>query len=264
MMPEKRNVTEWRHVRWPRVAIVLAALLVVVWLISWAATRLAPWNEAQSMYHANPGLANAPVPLPDQRMAPLTGASVYPFSLRIQTPWSQLGTITSNFNVDYIPFPKERVEMTVFEPYADSLATKMWDDVKGAHDRGNGNIVGGPNYALLAAELMATPDQVKWWKTPAENEPDLFLLEQKSMRLGDIRDIYIVSPSGLRGFQEGNPAVPPYRVRVDLFDSDDRHYQLRIESEDNHGPALSQAELNAMIASLQVTNSAVPANLPTR
>jgi hypothetical protein len=71
------------------------------------------------------------------------------------------------------------------------------------------------------------------------------------MFLGNLRDIYTISANGLRGFQEGNPSVKPCRVRLDLFDSADRHYGLIIGTQNDRGPALSQAEVNAIVASLQ-------------
>ena len=45
--------------------------------------------------------------------------------------------------------------------------------------------------------------------------------------------------------------MKPYRVRLDLFDSADRRYGLIIGTQNDRGPALSQAEVNAIVASLQ-------------
>ena len=99
--------------------------------------------------------------------------------------------------------------------------------------------------------MMSTPDQVKWWNGPTENEARSFLLEMKSLNLGNLRSIYAVNAGGLHGFQEGDPAAPPYRIRMDRFDSTDRHYQIRISATDNHGPLISQSQINAMVASIQ-------------
>jgi hypothetical protein len=88
---------------------------------------------------------------------------------------------------------------------------------------------------------MTTPDKAKWWKRLRGNEARSFLLEMKSLHLGNLQDPYSIDLGNLRGLQEGNPSLLPYQIRRDLFDLSDRHYQVRIASTDNHGPFFSQA-----------------------
>jgi hypothetical protein len=94
------------------------------------------------------------------------------------------------------------------------------------------------------------PDQAKWWKMPRTNARVMMLLAFKSMELGNYPSVHKIETGGLRGFQLGDAAKPPYRVRFDLFDAADRRLQIQISSGDDHDPVLTQAQLNAMVASI--------------
>jgi len=71
------------------------------------------------------------------------------------------------------------------------------------------------------------------------------------MELGDDGAVYAVNFGQVRGFQEGNPAVPPYRVHLDLFDAADHHYEIQIAVQNDSRSVLTQAQVNAMVASLR-------------
>jgi hypothetical protein len=103
----------------------------------------------------------------------------------------------------------------------------------------------------MAAELGATPSQVKWWATRTANVRSLVLLNLKSMEMNDTNAIYQLTAEEMHGFQLGNPAIAPYRVELDLFDRNDRRYQIIINGKDEQRPVLTQAEINAMVASFR-------------
>jgi len=63
--------------------------------------------------------------------------------------------------------------------------------------------------------------------------------------------IYSINSGRVRGFQVGNPDVAPYEAHVDLFDAADRHFALDVIGPDGHGQVLTQAEINAIVASIQ-------------
>jgi hypothetical protein len=214
---------------------------------------LSPWFEARSILRENPALAQTPVPLPDADLASLSGSSVELLGMTIQTPWSKIGTIRLAPGVAAIPFPDEDVQMLLFEPESDDFEKRM----RAQGVQGRGNAIGISSYKLMAAEMFTTPDLVKWWKRPAKNEATTFLLEMKAIRLGHLKGIYAISNGKLRGFQLGDPVVPPYRVRLDLFDSADRHYQIQIAPTGGHGPALSQEQINALVASISPKSGTV-------
>jgi hypothetical protein len=55
----------------------------------------------------------------------------------------------------------------------------------------------------------------------------------------------------LRGFQVGNPAVSPFIVRLALFDQNNRQYDFAFSGRDREHPVLSQAQVNAFVASIK-------------
>jgi hypothetical protein len=233
-------------VSWKQAVIALAAIFAVMWLTGEAMKWLAPWTEARSMARDNPALAHLPALLPDQSLAVLSDNPIMIFGLTVHTAWSRFGTIQSAPGLAIIPFPERHIEMLLYEPHQDNFEMVMWNITKAGSMK-----TGSSSYELLAAEMATTPDQVKWWRSPYQNEARSFLLEMKSLTLTDMRVIYLVNIGGWHGFQEGNPAVPPYRVRLDLFDLADYHYELVISAKGDGRPAFSQAEINALVASLK-------------
>jgi hypothetical protein len=200
------------------------------------------------MLRGDPELAQLPAPLHDQGLATLSADPFVFFGLTVYTPWGRFGTIRSAPGIAIIPFPDRRLEMILYKPQADTFEKAMWDSAAQARPAIKSGISG---YQLMAAEMAATPDQLKWWKGPSRNEASSFLLEMKQLNLGDMRAIYTIGAGEFRGFQEGNPANPPYRVRLDLFDSADYHYQIIISAKGGSGPTFSQAEVNAIVASVK-------------
>lgn len=240
---------KWWHVSPTRVVIALIAVIALIWMIGRAMQWLAPWTEARSMLRDNPTLARFPAPLADRSLSTVSGTPIVLFGLMVPTPWGAFGTIRSAPGLAIIPFPERHVEMLLYETHADSFEKAMWDDEAHiSHARMDTRISG---YRLMAAEMATRPDQVKGWRGRTRNEADSFLLEMKDLKLGGLRTIYTVDVGSLRGFQEGDPNVRPYRVRIDLFDSADRHYEIQIASENGGKSSFSQAEVNAVLLSLK-------------
>jgi hypothetical protein len=79
----------------------------------------------------------------------------------------------------------------------------------------------------------------------------LVLLVNKTVGMLDYHDIYTIEAGGMRGFQLGDPAKPPYRVQLHLYDEADRHIRIDIGALGPEGYPLTQAELNAMVASIR-------------
>jgi len=212
---------------------------------------LSPWYEARSLFRDHPTLGKLPSALPDKSMAPLSGFRVELFGLTIQTPWTHIGTIQMASGVAMIPFPEQHVAMTLYKPNSDDFERRLFAEATYQRD----DITTISNSRLIAAELSTTPDDVKWWKRSKQNEARTFLLEMKLLLIGNLNEIYSVDFGNLKGFQLGNPSLPPYQVRLDLFDSSDRHYQIRVSPTNDHGPIISQAQINAIAASIHQTAS---------
>jgi hypothetical protein len=238
---------KWWHVSPKRVVIALLVVFSLVLLIGKAMEWIAPWAEAKAVLRDNPALDILPAPLTDRNLATLSDSQVELFGLTVHTPWGAFGTIRSAHGFAAIPFPERHVEMLLYEPHVDSFEKEMWNHATQASPIKTGI----SSYNLMAAEMSTTPDQVKWWRGRSRNEACNFLLEMKSLNLGGLRAIYMVNAGKLQGFQEGDPSVRPSRVRLDLFDLTDRHYEFVIASKNNDEPAFSQADINAVLASLK-------------
>jgi hypothetical protein len=198
------------------------------------------------MLRDNPTLAQLPIPLSDQSLAKLSDNAIVFFGLTVYTPWGRFGTIHSAPGMARIPFPERQIGMLLYEPDGDTFEKMILNSVQASSTKTR---ISG--YKLMAAEMESTPDQVKWWRSPDRNEASSLLLEMKSLKLGDRRAIYSVNIGQFRGFQEGDPALPPYRVRLDLFDLADYHYEIAMSAQSGSGPAFCQAEVNAIVASLK-------------
>jgi hypothetical protein len=108
--------------------------------------------------------------------------------------------------------------------------------------------------------MLVTPEQVKWWRfRSSQNEKAALLLLLKFVSLTEssplhtltIRPIYTIVSGEFRGFQFGNPDIPLYDTRIDLFDGADRHLAFDIGGLEGHGQVLTQEEINAMVASIR-------------
>jgi hypothetical protein len=108
---------------------------------------------------------------------------------------------------------------------------------------------------LQREAIQAKPDQVKWWKTPSQNERARDLLFLKGVIEPKYRGaLYAINVGELCGFQRGDPSVSPYKVWIELFDREDRHYRILVNSR-SEKPFIKQAEINAIIASIHPVSS---------
>jgi hypothetical protein len=82
------------------------------------------------------------------------------------------------------------------------------------------------------------------------------------MYITDAKQIYDFNYPGLRGFQLGDPAIPPYKVKLELYDQNDRPYEIVITGKNHNHPFASQAEVNAIAASLHSTEASPKSSLP--
>jgi hypothetical protein len=110
----------------------------------------------------------------------------------------------------------------------------------------------------MQAAMCATPEQAKWWRfRSSQNERAQLLLLTKFLLLmdsshafGTDHPIYMISAGEMRGFQLGNPNVPPFETHLDLFDKADRHLVLDVTGPKGHEQVLTQEEINAVVASI--------------
>jgi hypothetical protein len=109
--------------------------------------------------------------------------------------------------------------------------------------------------------MSVTPGQIKWWRfRSSQNERAELLLYLKFIALtefspahaiNEARPVYTIASGDFRGFQLGDPGVPPYDTRINLFDGADRHLSFDVISPRGYGQVLTQEEINAIVASIR-------------
>lgn len=251
---------KWWHVRWRRVALALLIIFVTLGLVGVGAMlvsfQMMPWWFARQTVLENPRLSIAPSSLPDKSIAALSGLSVERFGYSFQVPWKEIERDRELREVSAISF-KDGGSLLIPDPLtAVDLSGILREAAKTDQEKELLRRVFGPralksNYDLVAAALAATPSQVKWWASRTENIQSFELLSQKELEMHDYLAIYPINSAEMRGFQFGNPAVAPYNVELDLFDRNDRRYKIKIRGKDENHPFITQAEINAMVASIR-------------
>jgi hypothetical protein len=246
-------VEKWSHVSWKRVAfallIVFGSLGVIVEIDTVLEYQLAPWLTARDLCRDNPHLNLLPIAIQDKSRARLSDERVEFSGFSFQTPSKEFDFKRIGKGISVLTF-EDGGTIIDFSPVQDFDPLKlMRSDARLA--RTLGPEVMRSNYALMAAEVAATSDQVKWWRTPRQNARSSVLLARKDLVVLDLAPIYSIASDAMHGFQLGNPAVSPYKVELDLFDQNDRRYQIMISGKDGQPPVLTQPEINAMVASFR-------------
>jgi hypothetical protein len=228
------------------VIFMTPVVLIGVWLL--VSVQLAPWRYAHDVADMEPGIDKLPSAPPDTRVAALSGERIERFGFSVQLPWKEIRRDwTTNDEASVLAVNGEL--LTVRDPLSQfdrAGEMRLWSKAVEGLDAESLRT----NYALMAAAMNAKPESVKWWKLPGRNSRDLTLLGMKSVAMIECPGaIYAVSEGEFRGFQQGDPSVAQYCVKLDLFDAADRHYQLTISQ--SPGARLTQAEINAVVASMR-------------
>lgn len=219
------------------------------------ALNLFAWRLAQSAGEAHPNLSILPVPLQSIPLAQLNGVRVVHFGFSFQVPWKDIAQdrVTKDWAAS-ISF-RDGGGLLIFNPSAQvDGATTMHGSTLGERKTMEsilGKLALSSNYEFMAAEVEATPDQVKWWNSRRQATRNAILLINKSGDLRSSHEMYKLASGKLRGFQFGDPAVAPYIVQLDLFDPSDRHYRIFVTPSKQNQAVISQAQINALIASIQ-------------
>lgn len=107
------------------------------------------------------------------------------------------------------------------------------------------------SYNWLEVELAASPNDVHWWNRTG-NVRAAVLLGLKEIEISDSTTvIYKIGNDEMHGFQFGDPAKPPYRVKLELFDVNNRRYEIMISSIKPATLPVTQADINAIVGSLR-------------
>jgi len=232
--PVESSKLKWWHVRWKRVGLTLLIAFGSIYLLELVYeqidTELRPWSFARQMAHDQPGLFAIPRPV-DPHSDALAGDRVDCFGLSFQSPW---GTALNERSFRHLCLlsSSNGASITVLDP-----AIRLEPS--------------GTGYEFWTAVLNTTPDDVKWWRMRYWNASSFALLLQKGIEIHDFMAVYTVGFGEMRGFQLGDPSVRPFKVALDLFDKNDRHFRVNIYSQDERHALISQAQINAMISSMR-------------
>lgn len=262
---------KWWHVRWrlagnaiSRFAIVFGKIIGSLCLIAAVGYgviySILPWLAAKWMRKFDPQLCLVPVNLPTKARVPLSNRTIDRYGFRVSLPNEE---ITKTFENDLITVVLFRNGGSIiihntsqdFGILKNAIGNKYTERLVGQE-------VAQSKLKLLRAVMWATPEQVKWWRfRTLENERILYLVLMKlsvltsiaSSRVATSGPIYPISASAFYGFQIGDPEVSPYEAHVDLFDRTDGYFAFDVIRPGGHGQVLTQAEINAMVASVRTT-----------
>ena len=228
--------------------------LLGVSLTLYESSSLKAWYVVRQLGRHYPNLSLTPIPLPDSRVAELDGPRIERSGISMQSPWKVIESEKhANFpGLTALNFAEG--QLAIFH-HSHSLDKPVKYRVSSIERRIITRVLGGKSfkssYDLLAAEGYATPSQARWWGTRSSNVRNTLLL---TMKLGYVGSqptvVYSIHIGDLRGFQVGNPAVRPFDVRLALFDQRDRRYDFLFSGRDRDHSVLSQAQINAFVASI--------------
>jgi hypothetical protein len=243
-------MTPWWQVSWKRVGLALLAIFasaIVLCGVAFAVIyQLDPWLSARRMRAVDPELDVIPSALQDTSVVDLPGERVEYFGFSFQLPWKHTYRVIDAKRQVFLS-SDEGADIRFDDPLSDPWTPKM---IRGLA-RPSSDLNPGIYDSLCRLERVAMktkPEEVTWWKLPSENRRARDLLFLKEITEPMYRgSIYTVDIGGLCGFQRGDPTVAPYQVRLELFDSADRHYRISIGSK---APFLTQAQVNAIVASI--------------
>jgi hypothetical protein len=264
---------KWWHVRWglagrivSRFAIVsgkVIGLLCLIAGVGWGALYLLqPWLASQRFGKVDPRMSLVPVSVSSKAEAILSNSSIEHHGFKFRLPNKEIVRTTKIEQTTLVQFPNGMLEFPrpshdedwiVFNKSVlrDDDAEKLLSQEM-LHSQ----------FKLMQAAMLVTPEQVKWWRfRSSQNErAELLLLvkflvltESSSAHAFTIRPIYTIASGEFRGYQLGNPDVPPYDTHINLFDGADRHLAFDIWGLEGHGQVLTQEEINAMVASIRPT-----------
>jgi hypothetical protein len=259
-------MTEKPRKSWKRRIRSCLLCLSVGWAIYIVSMNLIVWHFAKETSEEAKNLNVLPTPLLDTSVAELKGLRIEKFGFSFQVPWNDVNR-DSTATTGAAIFFKDGAGLLLFDPSSGVNAVEILKGNTTGQTELMTKVLGSQalssNYELMAAEVLATPADVKWWVGRVRNTRNITLLMNKGMNLGDANTIHRISGKDVRGFQYGDPGLAPFLVRLSLFDTLDRQDEIVISGKDVHRPVISQAQINGMVASFVPMPSPVSSSSPS-
>lgn len=262
----------WWHVRWglagrlvSRFAVVSGKIVGLLCLIAVVAAvilyLLEPWLTARHFAKTDPQLTTIPIRLLNRAEASLSGPRISRDGISFQLPDEAPHRTIALQRSTLVPLPGGNLEFLGPLHDEDSIAFASVHRNKDA-DALLSQDMFHSRFELLQTAMEMTPEEVKWWRLRSRRNRRAELLlavkfaaliEYSPLHSLSLRPLYRISSGEFRGFQFGDPNKFPYDTHIDLFDSADRHLGLDISGLDGRGPAVTQEQVNAMVASIRAS-----------
>jgi hypothetical protein len=229
--------------------------LLIVCVVGWAC-YVAAMNAlvvyfAKDLADETPAVKLMPTSLNDTRIADLSsGTTISRFGYTIRVPWpSPFKTLdfkgASSFRSD------DGSSLLFFDPASHVNAREMYkrsslvEGVLGPQAMSSG-------YQLFQASMLSSPDEIKLWHSRAANVRVMLLVNEKQGFVLTGTEIHPIAGEHVRGFE--TVAVDKGRriVRLELFDDKDRELELMLAWTPGKASELTQAQINAMVASIEI------------
>jgi hypothetical protein len=236
---------KWTQVSWKRVLIALAILFALGACFEVAESFFLPLYYMRNLSRSIPELSLMPTALQFTKRSPLAPMRIECFEYSFQTPWQQK-TRRDFHTATFITF-QNGISLLAAEPgsnpnFAADLR-KRGPEIQKAF----GSAALSSQYDWMTAELSATPAQMHWW-TFRERPRLAILLGSKAADASEATAIFKIGNEELRGYQFNDSVAGTREVKLELFDVNDRRYQLRIFT---GGSEVTQADINAIVASMR-------------
>jgi hypothetical protein len=242
------NRSKWSQISWRRIVLALAVIFACMASLLPVAWFLEPWYFAREISRDDPSLSVTPVALPTNTASALAPGRLQCFEFSFQAPWNNIGSRKDSRSATIIRFTNGP-SILAFAP--DSIPTRFGADGKTSKKLEEilGQRVVSSGYEWMAAKLGESPAEIHWWNRTG-NVRATVLLGLKSTEMLHRSAIYKVMNEEVHGFQIGQPGPGPVFITLELFDVNNRRYQMIIGTQPG-GQLVTQADINAIVASLR-------------
>ena len=242
-----------------RFAVASGKIVGILFLIaavgSGALYLVEPWLESRGLRKVDPQLSTLPLSLPNHDRAILSGRALDCYGFRLLLPRKEIVTTYKSDSMTLVLFRNGALEIPntsrhygIFEFLNREKQARALLRPETLQSK----------FKLMQAAMLATPEQVKWWRLRSSSNEridnllltKLYALTEGGSGVTGGVPIYTIAYGEFRGFQFGSPGVAPYDAHLDLFDGTDRYFALSVTAT-GHGQVLTQEEINAVAASIQ-------------
>ncbi len=245
----------WRRTSWQRVGFTILLTLVGLEVLALAVGHVQMWNMARET--SDPRRSLVPQTITDKSLADIQGGiTISRFGYSVQVPWGRVKD-TQEWKVGTLVVFEDSSRILIENPanYVDVIGSASDSRaMRSALRPLLGEEAVRSHYDHLRVELQTRPSDASLFSR--SNQRVFLLLNTKFMEIpAGTTAIYNVSTSGLRGFQFGDPAMTPTVIKLLLFDEQDRALRITFRGPTvSRQPALTQEQINAIVASIRPTN----------